>query len=225
MFSGLQNFPHDSGPIYQETLAGRFPVEPFNTFSNFLFLAVILYFAPKVYRNYQQHLFLAWSLPILTLGFVGGTVYHATRSAEIWLLLDWVPIILLCFAAAVYFCFSLTFKAIYKWLFILGLLLFLIAVRLVNLPKNLSISLGYVASAVAILLPLALHIWQHKGSYTYNVLWALLSFSIALGFRVFDKDLSMFSMGTHWLWHVFGATAVFFLMNYIFLHKKNQENK
>ncbi|TQD40540.1 ceramidase [Haloflavibacter putidus] len=224
MFSDLQNFPHDSGPIYQETLAGRFPVEPFNTFSNLLFLVVILYFGRKIYPNYRQHLFLAFCLPILTLGFVGGTIYHATRSAEIWLLLDWVPIVLLCFATAVYFCFSLPIKILFKWIFIVGLLLFQIIVRLIELPKSLSISLGYIASAIAILLPLTLHIWYFKANYAYNILWAVLSFSAAIGFRILDKNLHIFSMGTHWLWHLFGATAVFFLMNYIFLHKKNQAN-
>lgn len=107
MFAGLQTFPQDSGPIYQETIAGRFPVEPFNTISNFLFLLIILYFSRKVYANYKQHLFLAYCLPVLFIGFIGGTLYHATRSAEIWLLLDWVPIVLLCIATAIYFCFKI----------------------------------------------------------------------------------------------------------------------
>ena len=53
----LEPFPHDSGPIYQETLAGRLPVEPFNTFSNIFFLLIILYFSIRVYSDYRQQRF------------------------------------------------------------------------------------------------------------------------------------------------------------------------
>ena len=35
--------PNDNGPIYVETLMGRFPVEPWNTYSNLLFLALIVF--------------------------------------------------------------------------------------------------------------------------------------------------------------------------------------
>ena len=89
----LSGFPKDSGPVYRETIEGRLPVEPFNTASNFLFLAIIIYFVWKIRRNHRQHLFLAFILPVLFIGFIGGTLYHATRSHEIWLLLDWVPIL------------------------------------------------------------------------------------------------------------------------------------
>ncbi|MGA8854131.1 MAG: hypothetical protein WB492_08135, partial [Christiangramia sp.] len=84
----LISFPQDSGPIYQETLAGRLPVEPFNTYSNIFFLIIIIYFSLRVYRDYKNHRFLAWSLPVLFLGFIGGTVYHATRSHDIWMYMD-----------------------------------------------------------------------------------------------------------------------------------------
>ena len=61
----FDSFPNDSGPIYQETMAGRLPVEPFNTFSNIFFLFIIIHFSLKVYSDYRNHRFLAWSLPVL----------------------------------------------------------------------------------------------------------------------------------------------------------------
>lgn len=67
----LVSFPQDSGPIYQETLQGRLPVEPFNTYSNILFLLIIIYFSVKVYPQARKQAFLAWCLPILFLGYVG----------------------------------------------------------------------------------------------------------------------------------------------------------
>jgi hemolysin III len=33
----------DHGPIYAETVPGRFPVEPWATLTNLIFLAVIIY--------------------------------------------------------------------------------------------------------------------------------------------------------------------------------------
>jgi len=65
------SFPNDSGPIYRETIAGRFPVEPFNTLSNLLFLAIIVYFSAKVYKDYKRQAFLALAIPILFIGFFG----------------------------------------------------------------------------------------------------------------------------------------------------------
>jgi len=43
-------------------------------------------------------------------------------------------------------------------------------------------------------------------------------------FRVLDKrlDFDFFWMGTHWLWHLFGGTAVFFILQYIYRDNKAQ---
>ena len=95
--------PNDSGPIYLETAMGRFPVEPWNTYSNLLFLALIVFWFLRVRRNIRDHLFIAYCLPVFLLGWVGGTVYHATRSHEVWLFLDWAPIALLALAVAIFF--------------------------------------------------------------------------------------------------------------------------
>ena len=95
--------PNDTGPIYMETLMGRFPVEPWNTYSNLLFLALIVFWFFRVRRNVRDHRFIAYSLPVFLLGWVGGTVYHATRSHEVWLFLDWAPIALLALAVAIFF--------------------------------------------------------------------------------------------------------------------------
>ena len=45
--------------------------------------------------------------------------------------------------------------------------------------------------------------------------FAVISFIMAISFRVLDRYI-YFSMGTHWLWHSFGAFSVFFLMKYVF---------
>ncbi|MDR6299649.1 hypothetical protein [Mesonia maritima] len=221
VLSILLNFPNDSGPIYKETVEGRFPVEPFNTLSNFLFLAIIIYFSLKVYKDYKKHSFLAGALPVLSIGFIGGTIYHATRSHEIWLLMDWVPIILLCLAVSIYF----TLKDGNNWLQKIWLLLLVLVlvfgVRFINWPAKLKISIGYIATALGLLLPLVIYLIKTNFKNGSQILYAVSAFSLAILFRILDKRLDLLEMGTHWLWHSFGAIAVFFLMNYIFLIKKS----
>ncbi|MGS2761767.1 hypothetical protein [Sinomicrobium sp. M5D2P9] len=218
--SFLLHFPNDSGPIYRETLEGRFPVEPFNTLSNFLFLVIIIHFTLKIRRNYNQHIFLALVLPILFIGFIGGTVYHATRSHEIWLLLDWVPIVLLCLASSAYFCIK-TGKNSWSRLGLLSLVLLLMfGARFINWPGNVSISMGYIASALGVVLPITLYLYSTKFQYGLWVLLAVFSFSAAIYCRYLDIRSDFLHMGTHWLWHSFGALAVFFLMNYIYLDRQ-----
>ncbi|WP_373057420.1 hypothetical protein [Zunongwangia sp. H14] len=214
----LLSFPNDSGPIYQETVAGRFPVEPFNTFSNFLFLAFTIYFARKVYPNYKNQLFLAYSLPVLFIGFIGGTVYHATRSHEIWLILDWLPILLLCLAVSVYFIF-LSSRFLWQRIVLAAIVLLLVfGVRYIPFGK-FQISMNYVGTALGLLLPIFVYLYKTYFRSWGTISLAILSFSIALFFRVMDKFMDDLEMGTHWLWHSFGAISVFFLMKYIYRSK------
>jgi len=48
------------------------------------------------------------------------------------------------------------------------------------------------------------------------ILLAFLSFGFAISFRVLDGFMYVIPMGTHWLWHSFGALSVFFLMSFIY---------
>jgi Alkaline phytoceramidase (aPHC). len=212
----LSKIPNDSGPVYLETIPGRFPVEPYNTLSNLVFLALIIYWGIKVYKNPKQHAFLAWMIPIIGISYIGGTVYHATRSHEFWLRLDWMPILFLCLALVVYFIFKLV-KTWWKRV----LLIFLFfgisyMMRILPMPGGLRISLGYVISAITILLPIVWYLFQTRGKNGYLVLLAFGIFALALTFRILDKSQTVFPMGTHWLWHFFGGIAVHFLMAYIF---------
>ena len=208
----------DGGPVYRETDLSRFPVEPFNTFSNLVFLMIILFFAYKVYREAKKHYFLALCIPVLFLGFIGGTIYHATRSSAVWLYLDWVPIILLCMAASIYFVFKLPKSLFYK----IGIIVLIVAIsiggRRLAVPGLSKDTLGYLATAVALLLPMAWYVISTRGRYLHYILAALGCFSLAIIFRVFDRfvNTDILYMGTHWLWHLFGGISVFFLMAYIY---------
>ncbi|MFI2742134.1 hypothetical protein ACG2LH_05300 [Zhouia sp. PK063] len=220
----LQVLPHDHGPLYKETVMTRFPVEPFNTFSNFLFLAVVIYFGIRVYKNTKQHLFLAYCIPIIFLSFIGGTIYHATRSANLWLYLDWVPIIALCIATAFYFVFKTAKTNFGKVLWFVIIFIITFGFRQLPLPQNFKISIGYIATALALLLPIFSYMYQTKWKNSVFVFMAILSFCIAIGFRIADKKLDLLPMGSHWLWHSFGAIAVFFLMKYMYEDHQLKQN-
>ncbi|QYA24758.1 hypothetical protein G3I01_04300 [Gramella sp. MT6] len=215
----ILTIPRDSGPIYQETLAGRLPVEPFNTYSNILFLLIIIYFSLKVYKDYKNHRFLAWSLPVLFLGFIGGTVYHATRSHDIWMYMDWLPIVILCLAVSVYYAVKLRVSKKKRLLLILVILFLVFGVRLIPLSPHVKTSVGYIATVVGLLLPIITYFYTTKLHHWGYVLLAFLSFGLAISFRILDNFVYIIPMGTHWLWHIFGAVSVFFLMNYIYNDK------
>lgn len=163
LFSSVPDrlMPNDTGPMYQETLMGRFPVEPLNTMNNLIFLWIIIYFAIRVYPSIRQHVFLALSLPILAIGFIGGTIFHATRSHEVWLFMDWVPIMILCTAAIIFFIGKIYQSWRHRFLafgLIIGVYL---AVRSFPFPQDIAISIGYVITAVTVLLPLFLY-WHRQ---------------------------------------------------------------
>ncbi len=217
--------PLDTGPIYRETLMGRFPVEPFNTFSNLVFLFAIVYFSIRVYPSIHKHRFLAFAIPILTIGYIGGTIYHATRSHEVWLLMDWMPIMILCLSVVFYFVFKLYETWVARLLALVIILGFSFGIRLVPMPAGLRISLGYIITSITILFPIIGYLIKTKG-YNRNIVFlAFLCFGIAIIFRSIDtfKELAFLQMGTHWLWHFFGGISVFYLMKYIY--EDNLERK
>ena len=226
-FEKVLRLASDGGPVYKETDLSRFPVEPFNTFSNLVFLMIILYFAFKVYKAPSKHHFLALSIPVLFLGFIGGTVYHATRSSPVWLYLDWVPIVLLCMAASIYFIFRMNKSLVYKIGIIILVAFISIGVRRLAIPGLSKDTIGYLATAAALLLPMAWYIISTKARHATFIAAALASFVLAIFFRMLDRfvEADMLFMGTHWLWHLFGGISVFFLMTYIYRDVLSEEEQ
>ena len=230
MLIGLPEFlqiPNDSGPIYKETFMDRLPVEPFNTFSNLIFLFIIIYFAIRVFKNIRQHAFLVFCLPVLTVGFIGGTLFHGTRSHQIWLFMDWMPIMILCMAVVFYFIFKVFLPWWKRLLAIILIFTISFLLRSLPIPSAIRISLGYVITSVTVLLPIILYLFKTNGQNKEPVILAVLSFVLAVTFRSMDKRLEVdfLYMGTHWLWHLFGGISVFFLMLYVYKDRLISSNE
>lgn len=216
-------YPNDYGPIYAETDLSRFPVEPWNTFSNLIFLLIFIYFSRRSRINFLKHPLLVVSLPILLTGFIGGTVYHATRSDPLWLKMDWMPIFILCLLAAFDFWYKVTSGRL--WLAAALIVGMFVATRTIFLALPiggaLRISVLYSSLAVFLLLPaflLALKV--RSRDLWYRLLGSALLFAIAINFRVLDRGLGadIMPMGTHFLWHIFGGLSVFCLMDFVLLY-------
>lgn len=199
----------------------QFPVEPFNTFSNLFFLAVTLYW----YRTKGKcgdpvfTKFINTTLPILLVGYVGGSVYHATRSHVGWMVMDVLPIYILAVMAAYYHwkLIKIAPKNILKIIcLILGLPLFVLWYFFPNNPD--SISLGYGILTLPIVLPIFIDQYRLRGKFLKQFIKPLLLITVALGFRVADSSSWVqqnMPIGTHWLWHCFGALTCHYLLAYM----------
>jgi hypothetical protein len=210
--------PGDFGPIYAETDMSRFPVEPLNTASNIVFAALLVIFARRTRLDRGRYPFLVPALGILTVGVVGGTVYHATRSHNIWLILDFLPIAILSFATSLFFWFRIVRRRLLGVLACITLLASgLLPRAYLDAPLNVEISLSYLGAALAILIPAAVHSAGPGRAERRYVFWAAIFFGIAIVCRSVDHDLArtVFPMGTHFLWHIFGGLSVGALLSYV----------
>ena len=213
--------PDDRGPIYTETLRYAdnlmgFPVEPWNTYSNLLFLALIVFWFFRVRRNTRDHRFLAYSLPVFMLGWVGGTVYHATRSHDVWLFLDFGPIAILALAVALFFWRRQGISWFDAPILVIGPPV--LAGFAANALDVAGPWVGFPVLALTILAPVLVHLARTGWKDFALVAGALVGFAAAVGFRSIDRSvpIELLPMGTHWLWHSVGAVAVHLLMIYIY---------
>jgi hypothetical protein len=221
----------DRGPRYKETPPDPYaatapPVaEPWNAVTAALFVAIVLGWVGRLRGRFRDYPFLSCCLPILLAGGIGGTLYHAYRSRLAYFLLDVIPIQLLGLAASIYLTTRLVRGAkLWKVLAIaLGLLVVFAAVneglfRLLDLPiRNLRVNLNYAALALLILIPLGVVLVRTGFRHVGWVAGGLASFAIAWFFRLIDgTPYDTLPMGTHWLWHTFGAITTQAVMEYFY---------
>ncbi|WP_262147316.1 hypothetical protein [Chryseobacterium foetidum] len=217
----INQLPPDGGMLYAETdMAQLFP-EPLNAITALFFLIIAVFWTVKIKDNYKAHPFLTYCLILLYIGAVGGTIYHSFRQWPVFIAMDWMPIMLLCLSAGFYFIAKST-----RWYFAVLMLLVYIflmyALRnwILFENKSLFININYAMMASFVLFSVLKYLIYTQWKAGRWVGFALLSFALALTFRVADK-WDLFSFGTHFLWHTFGAIATFCMFNYINLTMKS----
>lgn len=201
----------DGGHVYMETNFNHFVVEPYNAMSALLFFAMGAFWFWKLRGQYEQFKFLTWATVFLTIGAIGGTVYHAFRMHAFFMYMDWLPILILCFMTSVYF----IDKLLGSWLYALGVVAGGVLVQglLFSFIKYpFAVSLSYAFMGVLVLAPTVALLVKKGFARWWFILYALGGFSLALFFRIADH-WQILPMGTHFLWHLFGALAG----NYMFL--------
>jgi hemolysin III len=209
----------DGGPIYTETDLSHVIVEPFNALSAIPFILIALYWLGRLRGSYRDYSFLFFASSLLLIGGVGGTIYHAFRLHSFFLMMDYLPIVLLCYAASVYFASKLVKR---KW-HLIPIYLSAFALQGLNsalFSPAIAVNTGYITMALVILLPTILYLRSRKFKHGHYVLFALFSFITAIFFRFVDH-YGWIESGTHFLWHVFGAIACQFM--FLFLYWTNEK--
>ena len=194
-------------------------MEPWATYTHLVFLFIIVYWGLRIRRSRVRHGMLRFSLPVLGVGWFGGTVYHATRSSDLWLAMDWMPIMILSLTATYWLWRGVTGRRLYAWLAMAAsMALIQLAHHVPGLRHGYHISIGYSLLALSILVPASLHcILRWRGGWL-RMLSAAFAFAIAISARVLDSGMGarLLPMGTHFIWHVLGGVSAFCLVSYIF---------
>lgn len=232
----ILNNPPDGGSLYAETNMQHIFPEPLNTITSCFFLAIAIYWTIKIWYHKREHAFMTGALLLLYIGGIGGTIYHGLRQWGFFIMMDWLPIMLLCVSAGVYFLAKLT-KWYYAVLLIIayGFFQYYARRQMTRGDLQLFININYAVLAGIVLLPVIGYLIRTHFKNSRWVGFALLAFVLALTFRVSDKwGWLPQGTGTHFLWHTFGAIACFCMFKYIYLinyidpdmaHIENTESK
>ncbi|WP_347220105.1 hypothetical protein [Chryseobacterium sp.] len=213
----INQLPLDGGMLYKETDLAHFFPEPLNAITALLFLAIAIFWTLKMKGNFKEYPFLTYCLVLLYIGAIGGTIYHAFRQWPVFIMMDWMPIMILCFSAGFYF-LAQSLKWYYAVVMVLVYLVLTLGLRnwiLVDNP-SLFINVNYAIMASFVLLSVLSYLMYTKWKAGKWVGFALLSFVFALTSRIIDK-WEWLDFGTHFLWHTFGAIATFCMFKYIYL--------
>ena len=217
----------DGGPRYVETPPdptapdAPFVAEPWNAVTATFFIWIALYWLWRLRGRYRDYPFMVSCMPILLAGGIGGTLFHGTRAAWLYFLLDVIPISLLGLAGAVYMAFRY-FGRTRMWMVVLLVIVYAVMNRLFffaigPMNRQLSINLSYASLAAIVLTPIALVLWRSRFRHGGWVVVGVISFAMAWVFRLADQYSGEYlPMGSHWLWHTFGAVSTAAVVQYFY---------
>jgi len=201
-----------------ETNMNNFPVEPINAFSNIIFLAIIIYWTVKTKFRIRLYPLIVITMPLISVGFICGTMFHLLRNDIIWHHLNLLSILYAVIATSVY----LWWRVVRNWwkTFFLTLsipLLFQGFLFFIQPIGKISVGMVFSVMFLSILIPSGLHCLKNGYfNFKYLILSSLF-FSIGIIFRTFDRFfIGHHSIGTHFAWHICGGLSIFFFLKYIY---------
>lgn len=221
-----QALPIDGGQMYAETDFDRFIVEPWNAASSLFILMPAIYWAVKLRGRYKEYPFITFCIPLLFLGGLGSTLFHAFRNSPYLLLLDITPTAILTVALAIYF----WIKVLPKWWIALIIIVVSISIRYLAfhyMERPDAVNVSYAISGTVLFIPTLILLYQTRLAASIYIFISLACFILSFVFRQVDKiEQSLFPMGTHFLWHILTGIGAFFLAEYLYkLHLQNKDVK
>ena len=208
----------DDGPVYRETRdLTLFIVEPWNAWSSLTFLIPVLIFLWQLRGKHAQYAFIVWfCCPLLVIGGLGSTFFHAFRTSTFLMLMDAIPIVILVVGISIW----MWLKVLPKRIHLFWILLIFVGLTILSgflLDGQDRISAGYFFRGWMLLLPCYLFLRQTKFQNSGRLFTAIVFFALALLFRFLDEKIEIAFMpwGTHWLWHVSTAFGAYFLGEYL----------
>jgi drug/metabolite transporter (DMT)-like permease len=212
----------DGGPVYTETNAEQFIMEPWNAVSSLLIVVPAIYWLFRIRKELKDYKFLLYCIPLMILGGTGSTLFHALRASQFFLIMDVLPTAVLTFSLMIYF----WLKVFNRWWYIFFIIAGSIGIRFLfwgNLPDFLAINISYAITGILIGLPLLISL-RKSNYYKLNyVIISILFFIIAILFRDMDsREISFLPMGTHFLWHAFTGFGAWFILAYLYFYRNRE---
>ena len=214
--------PNDGGPIYAETDLTALISEPWNAISSLAIIFPALYWAFKLQWQYKTYPFIFFCVPLLIMGGLGSTFYHAFRTSEFLLWLDVLPTAVLTFSVGVYF----WLKILPKWWHTISIVVPFTILRYAifdYFPGHFATNLSYFISGVIIFLPVVIYLLISKFTKWQYIIASIFFLGLSLYFREADMRFTDgFPMGSHFLWHLFSGVGAYYLAKYLHFIRESE---
>lgn len=208
--------PIDGGPIYAETDLSSFISEPWNAISSLAIALPSVYWAIKLRKHRRQYSFLYFLMPLLFLGGMGSTFYHAFRSSKLLLWMDVAPTSMVTLSVGVYFWDKILS---HKWQVVAIIVPFTIFRLVISeiVPGQLGTNLSYFIVGFLIFFPIIFFLIKRKFRDVKPVFISVSFLSLSLIMRRLDFEMvGIFPMGSHFLWHLFSGVGAYYLAQFIY---------
>ncbi|MBO6516589.1 MAG: hypothetical protein JJ975_08560 [Bacteroidia bacterium] len=222
-----------TGQFYHEFHADAWIQQPWNTFSSLVFFVPVIYWLWQLRGQYRQYPVLVGILPLLFLNGLGSTLFHANSGGVVFVMLDVLPPLLMLITLTAYL-WKLNLNS---WLYGMLIVVLFLGVNALNMYwhsriENVSrgVNVFYFINGLMVLTPMILSLQRHSWKGWNHIALALIFISLALVFRSLDYPTpnpfpTLMPQGTHFLWHISSALAVFPLGRYLILLQNIQHKK
>lgn len=221
----MKQYPVDGGPIYVETNLEAFISEPWNALSSLAIVLPSIYWAFKLKGDFKKYGFIFFLIPLLFLGGMGSTFFHAFRSSSFMLWMDVLPTAIVTFSVGIYF----WNKVMSRWWHVVVTVIPLTAFRFLLwtfLPGGLATNLSYLIAGILIFLPVILYLKNQGYRHFQPITISIISLSLSLFFRRFDFFFEPWlPMGSHFLWHVLSGIGAFYLAKFLVFIRNDELNQ